>query len=150
MRPTPHQVYCNPELFISLLEQQGVSNARPKVIALFKRMIEHQSVKNWADKIDRDLRNSEQQPFRYPLSPRSNRDPKRVEKQRRKRMSPLRTNHIRYRQYLNRTMAAMERKIAAWPELDFSQIKLRKKPDGELIKHHVTRRHARGRVRISG
>lgn len=152
MHPTPHQVFCNPELFIRLLEEQGVENARPKVVAIFKTMMEHRSVQLWANRIDRDLQANQQSPYRYPVTTRSHRDPKKVEKQRLKRMAPMVRSHLRFKQYLVRTEKAVAARIAKWPELDFDGIKLRKKPDILLIKHHQSRRAAkRGRrPKLSG
>lgn len=150
MRPTPEQVFCNPELFIRLLEEQGVADARPKVVAIFKRMMERRSVGLWAERINRDLLATQQQPYRYPHNPKSSRDPKRVAKQRLKRLAPLVRSHLRFKQYMDKVEAKVAAKIAQWPELAYADIRLRKKPDMDLIKHHQARRSRGRRVRVSG
>lgn len=151
MRPTPYEVLCNSSLFIELLEAQGVENARPRVIAIVKQMIEYRSVDNWLKRLSADLQELHQQPSRYPERFSKARNPERAAKNWHKRIAPLRTNCLRYRIYLKRTKAAIEAKIASWPELSYQDVKLRQKPDPALIKHHLERRSSRGRrLKLSG
>lgn len=151
MRPTPYEVYANPEIFISLLEAQGVENAQAKVSSLIGIMIDYRTVEVWHKKILKDLRSLEQQPYRYPTPARRGvMAVRNAAKAREKRIGSLKMNVLRYNQYLLRKMELLTRKISKWPELSYDPNSLSKQPDPKMVQKKLLKRTRFRSIQISG
>lgn len=151
MRPTIHQVYCNPHAIIAALEAAGMEYAQARVMAMMTPLCEYYSMKAYHDRVEKDRTYSHQSEERRLRWPGATPDPQSV---RRNRQSIAEYNKtlILARGYLNRTERQLNLKIAKWPDINLDPSKLETRPDGNLVSKILKRRMRRGKrkVRVLG
>jgi hypothetical protein len=147
MRPTLHQIYCNPLLIIEALNEAGVENAQAKVMAMMQKLAEHFSMKRYFDRLEKDRTYTHQSEERRLRFPNAKPDPENVRRNY-KSIAEYNRTIIVARGYLKRTARQMERKVDKWPDLNLDPKALRQKPDHELVNKVLKKRMKRGKKRV--
>ena len=147
MRPTPEEILANPDLFVQLLEAQGVKNAQARVSAIAYDMLEYSLVQKQQKRDGRFIRTNEQYSYRYPQSDSATN--KYDVLRRVKKTGSYRTSYLHYDQYLKRKMKKIQAKINKWPELTWDPKTLKTAPSTDLMKKYVLRRTSRRSVTTS-
>lgn len=141
MRPTAMQVFCNIDLFEKLLEEAGVDGAHAKLISLTRAISEWRTLDGWVDLYGREVRGSQQSPYRFP----NKRDPARDRIRMAKRVGVEIKHFMHYKQEAAARMDKIVRKINQWPDLQYDEAALSKTFDRHDVKRRLRRRASRRR-----
>ena len=145
MRPTLKQLYENPELFVTALNEAGVENAQAKVMRAMDLLVEYFSMFRYVERLERDRTYTHQQEVRLEASnPRYKRDPDQVRRNKKSIGEYNRTLYLA-RAYLKRSAKKLNGKIAKWPDLPIDPEILRNKSNSAFVKKVLKKRMKKNR-----
>lgn len=139
MRPTLHQLYCNPVLFTSALSEAGVENAQAKVMRIMDRLVEYYSMNRYHERLNKDRQWNHQQLVQIRTKDSKDSDPDTIRRYK-KSIAEYNRTLVLTRAYLKRTGKKIEIKIAKWPDLPLEASQLKEKPDRIFLKKILSKR----------
>jgi hypothetical protein len=119
MKPSIEQLYKKPTFFIPLLEQAGMENAHAKVVSLMGYMLTYYSYHRYSQSMTRD-RNRGLRRLDPEYKGRKAKPSKREVIRLKKSLRIHTANEVIYRTYAKRVEAHIMKKLAKWPEIEFT------------------------------